>query len=378
MGSLFKSGSSTQKTKVDTFKGLPKFLKEQLAAESGIRMDILEDAIAEADRLGSDPREILQQRGYEVAALDNVMAGIDQQELIGDQALDAAGFDTGELRQGYENEYTDDVVDTTLANMDRKQARDLMLADSRAAAIGGTSNTRASVEQAMLKSMGNMDRAEMEAKLRSGAFDTAAGLGLEEANTELARSGLLDDLATSGFTRDVAGADWLKGYGEEGRVLDQAQKDADRSATSEALTWLSSIFSGAQGTQTNQNSSITSAEVATPSKFSQIMGGVSTIAGVAGMLSDADSKEDIVPMEVGLDALKGVTPVTYKYRDGAPTDKKGRTAGLIAQELEHIPGAVERGDDGYLRVDPYPVLATIVQATKDLDRRTSHLSVGVA
>ena len=88
------------------------------------------------------------------------------------------------------------------------------------------------------------------------------------------------------------------------------------------------------------------------------------------ILIDEQAKEDIVAMEVGLDALKDVKPATYKYKEGMPTDKKGRTAGLMAQDLEHIPGAVSMGIDGYRRVDPYPVLATVVQAVKELDART--------
>jgi len=107
--------------------------------------------------------------------------------------------------------------------------------------------------------------------------------------------------------------------------------------------------------------------------FSQLMGGASSVAGIAGLLSDENAKQDIVSMEHGLDALRNVVPSVYEYREDAPTLKTGRTAGLIAQDLEHIPGAVEIGADGYRRVDSYPVLATVIQAVKDLDRRTAGL-----
>jgi hypothetical protein len=167
--------------------------------------------------------------------------------------------------------------------------------------------------------------------------------------------------------RALKGGGAIGAIGETGRELEQAGMDEERTAEQQSQSWLADLLAGTQmnygptgSTQTQQQQR--------PSTFSSILGAGTTLAGA--FLSDEDTKQEIVPMEVGLNALKDVTPRTYEYKDDMPTTKKGRTAGLIAQELEHIPGAVEMGDDGYRRVDPYPVIATVVQAVKELDART--------
>ena len=90
---------------------------------------------------------------------------------------------------------------------------------------------------------------------------------------------------------------------------------------------------------------------------------------MAAFLSDEHSKQDITPMSMsGLDALRGLRPSEYSYKRGLG-HRTDRHQGLIAQDLESIPGAVIEGEDGYKRVDPSPVMATMVKAIQELDAK---------
>jgi len=421
MSSLFKGKEKTETEVNDPWAVMPDWLKDQLEEESGFRGEMLGDSKAIADELAANPQQIAQMTPEELEALGITKEAMTSQGELGDLAKGAltgseVPDDYGEYDNTYtgdrmsdiiegrdfNNEYTDSVVDTTLAGMDRNELREALARESQNAATGGTSNSRTAVGQAVASQLHGMNRAETEAKLRSDAMQfgvdsdmKAAGLmdasdqfksgqdlevdrlrGQSDEylmNRDMDLSSAYDQLASSGQMRDMAGAEWLKGFGGEERGLEQAQLDADRNSKAEAMSWLSSIFSGAQGTQATQGGGKTTKTSEGPSMFSQIMGGVSSVAGVAGMMSDENAKKDIVSMEHGLDALRDVVPSVYEYRDNVQTLKTGRTAGLIAQDLEHIPGAVEVGADGYRRVDSYPVLATVIQAVKDLDRRTAGL-----
>ena len=267
----------------------------------------------------------------------------------------------GRLGRDYEDPYLEDVVGTTLAGMDRQAARERLAREGRAAAVGGTSNTRAAVADALAGQLHGMNRAEMEAKLRSDAKRYGDEMTMEDI---AASRGLLEGLLGGGMK--VGGALGSIGEREFDYETQKANEEKDR------LSWLGSMFGQANPLGVGAGTGTTTQTTAQPgpSTFSQILGAGAQVAGAFLGLSDEEAKEKIVPMEVGLDALRDVTPATYEYKAGMPTTKKGRTAGLMAQQLEHIPGAVEFGSDGYRRVDPYPVLATVVQAVKELDART--------
>lgn len=347
-------GKNTSTSTSDPFANMPDWQKEAIQGDVEFRQKFLEQGGDLADWLAENPREILGLSPDELAGRDILYGGGEQADWLSDIAA-------GRLGKDYESEYTDDVVDTTLAGMERQRQRDRLREDAAAAATGGTSNTRAAVAQAVGDNLSGMNMAEMEAKIRDDAFRFGSEMGLAEGQ-------FANQMANDSITRALGLGGSIGAIGEAGRSLAQAQLDANRGSGQEALSWLGNLYAGTNtghgptgGTQTQTTPG--------PSTFSQILGVGTTLLG--GFLSDETTKEDIVPMEVGLDALKDVTPATYEYKEGMPTDKRGRTAGLMAQDLEHIPGAVETGADGYKRVDAYPVLATVVQAVKELDKRTS-------
>ena len=350
MGKLFGGGKEKSTTQ-ETVTNLPSWVRE-LQEGYGEDVSWLRDLAKEAYEGGGiggtpdDPAQWDEAENMIREGGQNFQGGME--ELI----ARLGGKD-------YESGYTDDVVDTTLAGMQRQADRERLAREGRAASVGGTSNTRAAVGNAVAENLSGMNMAEMEAKLRDEGFRFGSEMDLENAGLtkETLESMLGGGLQTGGA---------IGGIGDDRLALEQERMDEEQSR----LSWLGGMFGQSSPLGIGAGTGTTSGTTTQPkpSTFSQILGAGSTILG--GFLSDEQAKEDIVAMEVGLDALKDVKPATYKYKEGMPTDKKGRTAGLMAQDLEHIPGAVSMGIDGYRRVDPYPVLATVVQAVKELDART--------
>ena len=96
-------------------------------------------------------------------------------------------------------------------------------------------------------------------------------------------------------------------------------------------------------------------------------------------MSDERVKDDIENFDGALDIIRKQRPSVYRYIDPAldRVQIEGRrSVGLMAQDLEDIPGAVIDTDMGVKMVDPYPVMATIAAAVQELDRKVEALSHG--
>ena len=77
--------------------------------------------------------------------------------------------------------------------------------------------------------------------------------------------------------------------------------------------------------------------------------------------------------ERGLEALRGLNPVSYRYKaDNAKhLPSEPRFVGLVAQEVEErIPEAVSRDEQGYRLVNNDPIIWTMFNAIKELEART--------
>jgi len=391
---MTSTGKTTQNLRDDPWAVLPPQVKQNIIAASGASADAVAQAVREADRLGKDPRDILGMGQNERAALDQVLSTTAEAEGLGDQAaaglMDEYGTEFG--RGGFEDIYTEDVVDAGLADMQRQAQRDQLERDARAAAVGGTTNTRAAVADAVAQGETSRAMADFAANQRRAGLEWGTNaefqlsdLDQQDRRLELERLGMMDQFATSDMNRGLASADWQKEYGAEERALSQEELDERRTAKQQSITWLTQMLG--QGTNKNATlgggtttgtTSTTGTERGTnvapgerrPSTASSLLGAASSVAGIVGMLSDENAKENFELAESGLDDLRHVRSSDYDYKEGMPTDKVGRQRGLIAQDLEHIPGAVSMGPDGYRRVEPYAVLATVVSAVRALDDRT--------
>jgi hypothetical protein len=90
--------------------------------------------------------------------------------------------------------------------------------------------------------------------------------------------------------------------------------------------------------------------------------------------SDERLKTDIVSFGRGLEAIRGLEPVTHRWNEESGLDAEGWYTGFIAQNVqENIPEAVGCDSRGYLTLVDRAILATIVNSIKELDARVSAL-----
>jgi hypothetical protein len=86
--------------------------------------------------------------------------------------------------------------------------------------------------------------------------------------------------------------------------------------------------------------------------------------------SDARLKNIEGSFDRGLEALRGITPVSYHYKaDNAKhLPSEPRFIGPVAQEVEqHIPEAVSRDEQGYRMVNNDPIIWTMFNSIKELE-----------
>ncbi len=347
-----------------------------------------------------------------------------------------AGYDGSRLSDMLEGkdfglEYTEDVVDTTLAGMDRQAERERLQRQSRQAATGGVSNTRSAVEDAVAGQLTGMNMAEVEAQLRDNAqrygddrymetagllddsdryisqqeldalgmtdassrFLSGQQLAMQEAEEASKRFGMgfdldlanlrnqqyadqaqfdmqrgmsMEDLATSAQKRNMASFDVRNAFGEKQRGIQQGQANKWRDHVDSLLA---ARTGSASAHQSAPNTTVQTNTQQGNSAFQNVLGIGSSLAG-AFMMSDENVKHDITDQDgSALEKLKGLNVKEYQYDEGYghTTD---RTTGLMAQDIERagITGAVKE-IDGVKQVDPYPVLATVVAAVKELEAK---------
>lgn len=358
------SSSKTTKQSTNPYQDLPQWALDYYKRDAGIAEELNADARDIARDLAGNPRMIYQLSEDERAGVDRVLQQADRSGLLLDEAHSA-------LTDGrHESRYIDDVVDTTLAGMTREANRQRMQRGGQEAAIGGPSNTRMAVADALQGQLVGMDMAQMEANLRDDAQRWGVEAGLSEA-------GALSGLARTGMDMAETAGQYQSTRGELDRTLRQQSYDENRTSEQQASEWLSGVFSQNRQLPTTGGGRVTTQEPG-PSRLGQALGVASSVAGIWSMLSDDKAKTDIKPEKGALDKLGLLEAYTYRYRPGlGHTDQ--RTTGLMAPDIARagIEGAVMRGEDGYLRVDPYPVLTTVVQGLNELNEKVNRVSVGL-
>lgn len=220
------TSKSNETASRDFYSGMEDWQREQLMGDAAFESEFRDAMSNVANKAASKPRQIAGLTGREqgsmkvqneatralaqgLGGINRSLNGVSVDDSLGriqgpaamGQAQSAAQWrdveaptsdfntvnapdfaDIGAIRSGYENQYTDDVVNTTLAGMTREQQRAQLERDARAASVGGLSNSRAAVADAVAGNLSQMSMAEMEAKLRSDAFNTAANYGLQETD----------------------------------------------------------------------------------------------------------------------------------------------------------------------------------------------------
>jgi hypothetical protein len=88
--------------------------------------------------------------------------------------------------------------------------------------------------------------------------------------------------------------------------------------------------------------------------------------------SDRRWKEDITPLDDGLNRVTQLRGVNFRWKDPAKGD--GPQIGLIAQEVEAVfPELVSTDSDGYKSVSYDTLVAPLIEAVKALKAENAHL-----
>ncbi len=357
MSGLFKPKQQTTTSTQNPYAGLPDWVTKYYQEDAQTGSGILDSSAAIAEWLSKNPSQVVGMSDDEKAALDGILSQTNKSMGLLDDARAAIGGDR------YMSGYTDDVVNTTLAGMDRNFARDVAARGASEAAIGGIGGTRAAVADALGGQLHGMDRAAMEAKLRDDAFRFGSEMGLNEA-------GALESLAGAGMSTAGQAGQFQSTYGAMDRDLRQKQLEANREAGRDAMSWYTDVFNSTRQLPQTGGGVSTGTQPG-KSLFSNILGAASTAAGIWSAVSDERVKEDIEVEDGALDKLRDLDAYRYRYKDGYG-DTREETTGLMAQDLERagIVGAVRERGDGVKVVEPYAVLATVVAAVRELDDRT--------
>jgi hypothetical protein len=99
--------------------------------------------------------------------------------------------------------------------------------------------------------------------------------------------------------------------------------------------------------------------------------------------SDARIKEDIAPIQSGLDVVEKLNPVTYRYKEEWSKDQSTQT-GFIAQELltalegeVYVDGVVQQGGE-YMSVAYQNIIPILTKAIQELNAKVDAQAVRIA
>ena len=117
----------------------------------------------------------------------------------------------------------------------------------------------------------------------------------------------------------------------------------------------------------------------TPGVKLQVAGDVFSVRGLLMNFSDERAKQDITPLDYGLDAIRALRPVSFNWKD---TVNERRTLGLIAQEVRPVIGEVVSEhtlEEGNRLSVAYPsLIPVLINALKELAGQVDTLQARVA
>lgn len=212
--------------------------------------------------LGAAPRAATAQAN--TAQASNVQSNVSLAEAAQGEAFDSANVDpiTAQMiaaRQGsefmnsYKDPYMRDVVDSSLADYDlgAAEGRNAL----RASSAGAFGNKRTGVAEGQFASDAAIGRGQLSSTLRSNAFNTAAGYGMQDANRFLSadQSNQGADLAAQTANADNMLRNNQFNAGNRTNVsLTNAGMRTNVSQTNAGLTTQNNQFNAGQTNETNR------------------------------------------------------------------------------------------------------------------------------
>ena len=144
-------------------------------------------------------------------------------------AYESGQFGVGRLSadqiREYQNPYTQDVIDTQLAGMQKRAGEQAAALRTRQAASRALGGSRAGVESVLADRESNALMAETEAKLRAAGYDAATSTALAQQERELQAQ--RDEEASRQFAEQAGLARGEYGLTAAGRIGQLAQQERD-------------------------------------------------------------------------------------------------------------------------------------------------------
>lgn len=276
------------------------------------------------------------------------IAGFTQPQQEAMAAIRESPLSLGESMANFYNPYNQQVIQNTLGNIETQRLMQQQQSRAAAAKAGAYGGTRQAVQEALQQQAALQTGAQAAAQLAQQGFGQAAALGAQDIGLrQQAAAGLqgigAQEQAMNQANLDLAYQDFLR---QQNYPLQQLQ------ILQQGLTQMPS--GGTQ--QTTQN-------LSGAQQFGQ---GLSNVAALAYLFSDKRMKENIAKMKSPLASLGELSGYEYEYKGSDMP-----TGGVMAQDVERVmPHAVAKADNGMKMVNYPEVTGLLVEAVKELDRRT--------
>lgn len=272
--------------------------------------------------------------------VNQAAAGGLEQGMLGTQAA-MAGPNIGQ----FQNPYTSQVTNNTMNDLERQRQMQMNQIGASASAGGAFGGSRHGVAEAMTNEGFARQGANAFGQLNHQGFNTALGAAQNQQGFQLQGAGQMANLGNQAFNTSQAitqqqGQQGLQQQGMQQALIDAAKQQFSNyaGAPNAALgTNLAALGASQTGQQTQTQSS-------SPGLFDYLSLGAGLFA------SDPRLKENITP----IGDIAGIPFYTWDWNDKGLeiADPSQPTVGVMANELQRThPHLVERGADGYLRVD---------------------------
>lgn len=260
---------------------------------------------------------------------------------------------TTDLSQ-YQNPYTQQVINTSLNDLERQRQMQMNDIGAQAQAAKAFGGSRQAVAEALTNEAALRQGSQLSANLNQAGYQNAQQMAQQDitnrANASvnrLAAGAQLGNIANLGFGMGQTVQNNLLQQGASQQAMQQALIDAAKqqftgytNAPAQSLSYMSQAL-GSTPTPTGQT------QTSSPGLFDYLTTG----AAIYGALpSDVRLKKNIVKTKV----IDGINVYVWDWNDKAKEigAESNPSHGVIAQEVMEIkPEAVIVGADGYLRVD---------------------------
>ena len=270
--------------------------------------------------------------------------------------------------QQYINPFQQQVIGTALQNIENQRAQQQLqnaAAATRARAFGGS---RQGIVEGLTNQAALMAAGQTAGNLAYQGFGQAAQLAQQDVATRQAQAAQLAGLGAQQQAIRQQQAQQLLGVGAQEQAQQQAQLDlAYQDFLRQQAYPLQQLNIRSQGLSgfPAENQQIASQRLSPGQQFGQ---GVSTLASLAYLMTGSDKrmKENVDRMDSPLSQLGKLTGYDYNYKGDDQ-----RTGGVMAQDVRRVmPDAVSMRNDGMMAVNYPKVTGLLVEAVKELDRRT--------